>query len=264
MDVVSDHIRLVEQVENLFLYVRDLDRKKESHESKLPVLDTPSPPRQTRTHSDTQVPAGQSDAQVPADIEASRMRLRKECWDALSADDPAALFAAIDKAVCTFKVTSSELLVLLERWLWKKSAGKGGKEPVGLVAAAATNVAGVPKEGALRCLDELLRRFPDEASRVSGIMQKADDLTARGIDRSRAAALLRIAAEATNSSNTCPPAPPTRDSPTSQTGYLSVLLLNLNVSTCSPRLWFLVPLALALGTVFLQKSVFVSYWNMKK
>ena len=163
MDVVSDHIRLVEQVENLFLYVRDLDRKDESHESRVPVLDTPSPPRQTHTQLDPQAPAGQSNAQVPADIEASRMQLRKECWAALSADDPAALFAAIDKAVCTFKVTSSELLVLLERWLWKKSAGKGGKESVGLVAAAATNVAGVPKEGALRCLDELLRRFPEEA-----------------------------------------------------------------------------------------------------
>jgi len=61
-------------------------------------------------------------------------------------------------------------------------------------------------------------------------MQKADELTARGIDRSRAAALLRIAAEATHSANTCPPAPPTSDSPTSPTDYLSVLLLNLYVT----------------------------------
>jgi hypothetical protein len=88
------------------------------------------------------------------------MKLRKKLWEALKIDDEAALVSALDEGARTFNVTSSELMVLLDRWLWRGSAGKGkdGKA-VGLIAAAAMNTKGVPAKGALRCVTALVRRF---------------------------------------------------------------------------------------------------------
>lgn len=80
---------------------------------------------------------------------------------ALAGDDPEALMVAFSKACAALQIGSSELLMQLEHGLWRPSRGTGpGGKNRSLVAVAAGNKQGVPPCGSVKCLKELLCRFP--------------------------------------------------------------------------------------------------------
>jgi hypothetical protein len=182
VDLISDHVKLVESVENLYLYLQDFMQKSQEEKNK---REEEIVQLRTLTHQTL-------DSHMPRDIAGARMKLRKKLWEALKFDDDAALVGALDEGARTFDVTSSELMVLLDRWLWRGSAGKGkdGKA-VGLIAAAATNTKGVPAEGALRCVTALVRRFSNDRNQSANL--PAVTKRAQNMGRTRVAALLRDA-----------------------------------------------------------------------
>ena len=98
---------------------------------------------------------------------------------ALAGDDEVALMTAINKACDALQIESSHLLMMLEQGLWRPSRGTGpGGNPRGLIAVAAGNRQGVPECGAIRCLQELLLRFPNawNARELSWALERAKEL----------------------------------------------------------------------------------------
>ena len=185
VDLVADHVNLVESVENLYLYLRDFMQKsqKEKSKSEEEIMQL----RTLLTHQTL-------DSQVPGNIAGARTKLRKRLWDALKVDDAALLIGIVEEGARTFNVEASELMVLLDRWIWKNSAGKGKSgRAVGLLAVAATNIKGVPEEGALQCLKAILRRFSNEAQVASlpEVIKRAQSM-----GRTRVVAVLRDALDA--------------------------------------------------------------------
>jgi len=94
---------------------------------------------------------------VGIENDANMRLLRGSCWNALKHDDPAGLM----KALTDHGEEPITLLVRLELGMWKGWRGKHKSERYGLLAIAAANVAGLPKDGAVRCLEFLLATFPD-------------------------------------------------------------------------------------------------------
>ena len=140
-------------------------------------------------------------------------KLRGQCWRALGKDDAEALMSALDQAVPEFEHSLSvpdgnvrDLMRMLERGLWKNSEGKwtekeGGGQYLsfGLIAAAAANVLGVPRLGALKCLVSLLQRFSRDERACSSEQLQLASATARSLlspaDRTHALHLLNLARE---------------------------------------------------------------------
>ena len=133
-------------------------------------------------------------------------KLCGQCWKALAKDDAEALMSVLDQAVPEFENSVQDLMKMLERGLWRNSEGKrkegaDGSQYLsfGLISAAAANVHGVPRLGALKCLVSLLQRFScDERACSSEQLQLASE-TARSLsfpaDRTYALSLLDMARE---------------------------------------------------------------------
>ena len=110
-------------------------------------------------------------------------KLRKVCWSALASDQPHELTAALFAAVGGREERIPELLTRLELGLWAKGRGKYHEGwRYGLMNVAASNFKGVPQEGALECLDTLLRRFPAawSSEQISMALSKAKELRRTG------------------------------------------------------------------------------------
>ena len=85
--------------------------------------------------------------------------MRVNLWEPLRTDDAAALVRAL---LCHGFRSAADLQSL--RWrMWHSGQGKGGRLATGLLCVAATNVAGVPPTGALKCIDAVLDRFGRDA-----------------------------------------------------------------------------------------------------
>ena len=84
-------------------------------------------------------------------------RMRKSLWKALTNDDAEALEREINRWREIRGMSPEELLKHLELAAWKESKGKPPSGlSAGLVVIAATNEAGVPREGSVKCLEFLL------------------------------------------------------------------------------------------------------------
>ena len=85
--------------------------------------------------------------------------LRRAIWSALRDDDPvelvAALLAGVGGNEAQIPAHVPALLRRLDRGLWN-----GGRR-WGLLHAAASGIHGEPSAGAVKCLGELLSRYPD-------------------------------------------------------------------------------------------------------
>lgn len=178
VDLVRDHVNLLEAVENLFLYIRDMDQKSAEDKEKLRQLE------RLWWSSDT-----------PLEVSQARKRLRGACWKALREDDPEALLLALEEGACKFKVSSDELMVLMQHWLWKGDKGKGPSgQALGVIVAAASNKVGVPLRGAVRCLQALLLRFPSDSDACSNTAGQLAEALARaramGTQRAEAVEIL--------------------------------------------------------------------------
>ena len=118
--------------------------------------------------------------------------LKVECWNALKTDDAEELCKALITAAGS-KAMVPSVMAELEIGLWNSTTQRQmrarERPPAGLVSVAATNHAGVPNEGAVRCLEMLLRVFPDGCSPTE-IKRALDRLQTRGLDRSRVRELL--------------------------------------------------------------------------
>ena len=113
---------------------------------------------------------------------------RSKAWraQALAVDDPQALSSALDRACDALQIAAPQLLTELETGLWRPSRGAGpdGKRR-GLVAVASGNKRGVPEAGAIRCLEELMRRFPcvrSNATEMAFALGRARELGRTGVE----------------------------------------------------------------------------------
>ena len=130
-------------------------------------------------------------------------QMRKRLWDALRIDDAGQLAKAL--RVYTTECTHvsggwnlEKLLVRLRVAMWSKSAGKGasGKRR-GLLHIAASNVAGVPHDGAVRCLARLLEMSPPDPTEYWQIQTAVAECERLG--RVECLALLRPALDSVQS-----------------------------------------------------------------
>lgn len=110
-------------------------------------------------------------------------QMRKRMWEALLIDSPGQLDKAI--RVYSYECTHftggweiEDLIIRLRLAMWRHSAGKGpsGKRR-GLLHIAAANQAGVPADGAVRCLAHLLKRYPPDVSEYWQLRTALNDCT---------------------------------------------------------------------------------------
>lgn len=106
---------------------------------------------------------------------------RADVWACLKDDDGVALTRAL---VC-HGVRCGATVRELRRDLWHEGRGRG----VGVFCVAATNVAGVPPDGAVRCLGALLDRYGLE--HWSRAEREVACARVRKLGRSRVEALMR-------------------------------------------------------------------------
>ena len=107
--------------------------------------------------------------------------LKMKCWHALKTDNAEELCRALITAAGS-KAMVPSVMARLEIELWapakQKQMRAQERTPRGLVCVASINRAGVPPEGAVRCLEMLLRVFdlfiaPEpEASQGAGMVRQ--------------------------------------------------------------------------------------------
>ena len=116
----------------------------------------------------------------------SEVKLRKRLWDALNIDDPDRMARVLSESGWPL----DKLLVRLRLAMWNASRGKGKyHKRRGLLHVCACNKAGIPPQGAVRCLERLLKisqPTQDEIWQVRVALRDAD-----AIDRPVCTALLR-------------------------------------------------------------------------
>ena len=122
--------------------------------------------------------------------------LRACCWDALKVDDPASLLGLLEAQGAAIEGGAAGLMLRLELALWKQSNGRGPlpSNRRGLVCVAAGNGAGVPIDGALKCISMLLTQFPNDGSAWTEEQLELAERMARQKGRARAVQLLHCAA----------------------------------------------------------------------
>ena len=126
--------------------------------------------------------------------------LKVQCWDALKSDDAEKLCKALI-TVAGSKALVPSVMAQLEIGLWNDAKQKQmraqERTPRGLVCVAAANRAGVPKEGAVRCLEMLLRVFPDgcTATELDRARVRLEWLHKDGVERPEVQRLLRAGPE---------------------------------------------------------------------
>ena len=100
-------------------------------------------------------------------------KLRIACWNAFKQDDPDRLVSVLRNPLNLRLIHNPNagniddnmrlLFDILELGLWRNSQGFGGNgDRRGLLSVAAGNVKGIPKEGAVHCLERLIQEFPDD------------------------------------------------------------------------------------------------------
>lgn len=117
--------------------------------------------------------------------------LRRILWNALSEDDPRALAEGILNGANGEMMCIDEFAVALEMWLWRDD-GRGRNKRKGLIAVAASNVTGVPPQGSLRCLRDLLLIFPPCSPACSKFQIKQSYYLAMQMGRLEAAEMLQV------------------------------------------------------------------------
>jgi hypothetical protein len=118
-------------------------------------------------------------------------KVRIACWEALKCDDALGLLAVISDGATALEISEGELMQRLELWLWRHDGMERRDRPTGLIAVAAGNKAGVPKSGALECLEALLRRFSHDSTAFSSYQHSLAISRARCMWRGDALNLLR-------------------------------------------------------------------------
>ena len=122
--------------------------------------------------------------------------LKIHCWNALKTDNAEELCKALITAAGS-KAMVPSMMAHLEIGLWnhadQQKIRAQERPPKGLISVAASNSAGVPKQGAVRCLQMLLRVFPDGCSpdEIKRAQKGLERLRKDGLERPRVEEQLR-------------------------------------------------------------------------
>lgn len=100
-------------------------------------------------------------------------QLRHDVWQALAKDDAGKLKNVLKQHAEQKKMHISELVCMLQMWLWKQDGGNR-RQLRSLLAAAAGNIKGVPPEtGAVNCVKFLVAEFSWTESDIIWCYNKA-------------------------------------------------------------------------------------------